>query len=106
MLGVFLVVGGWVLDVIFRVLDVIFQPNDDMTLPLRIAFLLGTFPVISETFILRQITGLLELGHDLRIFANTRPDDSAPIHAEVAKYNLLNRTTYVDGPPESIFWEL
>jgi colanic acid/amylovoran biosynthesis glycosyltransferase len=74
--------------------------------PLRIAFLLGSFPVVSETFILRQITGLLDLGHDVRIFANTRPDDAAPVHAEVAKYDLLNRTTYVVGPAESVVWEL
>ena len=77
-----------------------------MSHPLRIAFLLGSFPVVSETFILRQITGLLDLGHDVRIFANARPDEAAPIHPEVAKYNLLNRTTYVDGPAESVVWEL
>jgi colanic acid/amylovoran biosynthesis glycosyltransferase len=34
-----------------------------MNKPLRIAFFVGQFPVISETFILRQITGLLDLGH-------------------------------------------
>jgi colanic acid/amylovoran biosynthesis glycosyltransferase len=77
-----------------------------MSRPLRIAFLLGSFPVISETFILRQITGLLDLGHDVRIFANARPEASAPVHPEVAKYDLLNRATYIDGPAESIFWEL
>jgi len=77
-----------------------------MSIPLRIAFLLGSFPVISETFILRQITRLLDLGHDVRIFANARPDDSTSIHPEVAKYNLLNRTTYIDGPADSIVWEL
>jgi len=77
-----------------------------MSRPLRIAFLLGSFPVVSETFILRQITGLLDLGHDVRIFANTRPEGSAPVHPEVTKYDLLNRATYIDGPAESIFWEL
>lgn len=76
-----------------------------MSRPLRIAFLLGSFPVVSETFILRQITGLLDLGHDVRIFANARPEDGAPVQPEVAKYNLLNRTTYVDGPAESVVWE-
>jgi hypothetical protein len=77
-----------------------------MSRRLRIAFFLGSFPVISETFILRQITGLLDLGHDVRIFANARPEEAAPIHPEVAKYHLLNRTTYVDGPAESVVWEL
>jgi colanic acid/amylovoran biosynthesis glycosyltransferase len=36
---------------------------------LRIAFLVHDFPVISETFIINQAAGLLERGHDLRIFA-------------------------------------
>jgi colanic acid/amylovoran biosynthesis glycosyltransferase len=77
-----------------------------MSRPLRIAFFLGSFPVISETFILRQITGLRDLGHDVRIFANARPDASAPIHPEVADYKLMDRTTYVNGPAESVIWEL
>lgn len=73
---------------------------------LRIGVFVGSFPVISETFILRQITGLLDLGHDVRIFANLRPDPSTPVHPEVARYELRSRTTYVDGPPESLLWEL
>lgn len=73
---------------------------------LRIAVFVGSFPVISETFILRQITGLLDLGHDVRIFANFPPDDSSTEHPEVARYDLRRRTTYVDGPPESVLWEL
>jgi len=77
-----------------------------MSRPLRIAFLLGSFPVVSETFILRQITGLLNLGHDVRIFANARPEAGTPVHPEVTKYNLLDRTSYVEGPAVSIFWEL
>jgi len=74
--------------------------------PLRIAMFLGSFPVVSETFILRQITGLLDLGHSVHIFANSKPDTSNPVHAEVANYRLLERTTYIDGPPEAIEWEM
>lgn len=77
-----------------------------MARPLRIAMFLGSFPVISETFIMRQITGLLDLGHFVDIFANSRPDPSSPVHPEVAKYRLLERTTYIDAPPESIDWEM
>src|SRR5438034_7177232 len=65
----------------------------------------GSFPVVSETFILRQITGLLDLGHEVDIFANVR-EEGALIHPDVTKYRLLERATYVDGPAESIFWEL
>jgi len=77
-----------------------------MARPLRIAMFLGRFPVISETFILRQITGLLDLGHSVDIFANSRPYPSSPVHAEVANYRLLERTTYMDAPPETIDWEM
>ena len=74
--------------------------------PLRIGIFVGSFPSISETFVLRQITGLLDLGHSVRIFSDTKPENSEVIHPEVAKYNLLARTTYMDMPPESAPWEL
>ena len=32
---------------------------------MRIAFIVGGFPLISETFILNQITGLMDLGHEV-----------------------------------------
>lgn len=72
----------------------------------RIAFLLGSFPVISETFILRQITGLLDMGYDVRIYSNDKPEERGPVHAEVEKHQLMNRTVYVRGPRDSIVWEL
>jgi len=72
---------------------------------LRIGMFVGAFPVASETFILRQITGLLELGHDVRIFANARSDD-AVVHESVQRHRLIERTTFVEGPPESVLWEM
>ncbi len=58
----------------------------------------GAFPVVSETFILHQITGLLDLGHDVRIISLNRPPANAPVHSAVEEYSLLDRTTYVDLP--------
>ena len=72
---------------------------------LRIAMFVGSFPAVSETFILRQITGLLDLGHDVDIYADVRGEDGV-VHPEIEKYNLLARTTFVDGPPESMLWEM
>src|SRR2546425_169609 len=77
-----------------------------MTRPLRIAMFVGSFPEISETFILRQITGLLDLGHSVDIFANARPEPNGPMHPEVEQYRLLQRTIYMAGPAESLLWEL
>ena len=68
-----------------------------MTAPLKVAMFVSSFPVLTETFILRQITGLLDLGHDVRIFADTRGDSFHP---------LPDRTTYMDLPPEMAPWEL
>jgi colanic acid/amylovoran biosynthesis glycosyltransferase len=65
---------------------------------MRIAVILHTFPKVSETFILRQITGLLGLGHEVDIYAETGPDTSEPVQEEVAEYGLLARTTYIAMP--------
>jgi colanic acid/amylovoran biosynthesis glycosyltransferase len=73
--------------------------------PLRIAFFVGVFPVPSETFILRQITGLLDLGHEVHIFANARGEERV-VHEAVRRYDLIKRTTFVEGPAESVVWEM
>jgi colanic acid/amylovoran biosynthesis glycosyltransferase len=77
-----------------------------MSSPLRIAFFVGTFPVVSETFIVRQIAGLLDLGHDARIFADSRADASTAVPEAVRRHDLLARTTFVDAPPETAPYEL
>ena len=77
-----------------------------MSRPLRIAFFTGTFPVVSETFIIRQIAGLIDLGHQVDIYANWRPDADVPMHPEVAEYKLLERVTYIDAPAETTEWEM
>lgn len=60
---------------------------------LKIAFLAGVFPALSETFILNQITGLIDLGHDVDIFALER-GYTAKLHGDITKYDLLSRTHY------------
>jgi colanic acid/amylovoran biosynthesis glycosyltransferase len=77
-----------------------------MDRPLRIAMFVGVFPAVSETFILRQITGLLDFGHAVDIFADMRGEPDAPLHPEVTKYRLLERTTFMDMPPETAPWEM
>lgn len=61
---------------------------------LRIAFLVGTFPSVSETFILSQITGLLARGHQVDIYARRRGGNQVT-HPDVERYRLLARTRYV-----------
>lgn len=66
---------------------------------LKIAFIVNEFPCISETFILNQITGLLELGHDIRIFAYRAASNSKQ-HAAISKWDLLNKTRYFAPIPQ------
>jgi len=61
---------------------------------MRIAFLVGTFPNLSETFILNQITGLLDRGHEVDIYA-TKKGETSEIHPEVKSYDLFKRTYYL-----------
>jgi colanic acid/amylovoran biosynthesis glycosyltransferase len=77
-----------------------------MKRPLRIAVFVGSFPVVSETFIIRQITGLLDLGHEVDIYADTRAEPSAAVQPEIERYQLMKRTTFMDMPPEVAPWEM
>jgi colanic acid/amylovoran biosynthesis glycosyltransferase len=61
---------------------------------MRIAFIVGKFPTLSETFILNQIVGLIEQGQEIDIYAQ-QPGDTAKIHPDVERYQLLERTYYV-----------
>lgn len=65
---------------------------------MRIAFIVSTFPKLSETFILSQITGLLDLGHDVRVFSEYRNTKEDKVHPDVLKYRLMDRTRYFITP--------
>ena len=58
---------------------------------MKVAFIVNVFPSLSETFILNQITGLIDLGHDVDIFAQRRGSDGK-IHPDVSNYNLMQGT--------------
>jgi colanic acid/amylovoran biosynthesis glycosyltransferase len=75
---------------------------------MRIAFFVHRFPVVSETFVLRQITGLIDLGHEVDIYSERSPEGGEPMHPEVAKYKLHERTTYLDTemPSASGYWSM
>lgn len=66
---------------------------------MRIAFLVNAFPTLSETFILDQITYLLDRGHDVEIFARFRPVLSKS-HDRIQTYRLADRTHYVPLMPD------
>lgn len=60
---------------------------------MRIAFIVSKFPALSQTFVLNQITGLIDRGHKVDIYA-VQSDNNPRMHPDVTKYNLLNHTYY------------
>jgi colanic acid/amylovoran biosynthesis glycosyltransferase len=65
---------------------------------LSIAFIVWEFPVLSETFILNQITGLIDRGHQVDIYPlNGRPPKTTKVHPDIEKYALLQQTYYAPG---------
>lgn len=60
---------------------------DEECRALNIAFLVGTFPSLSETFVLNQITGMIDRGHRVTIFAERAPSDIF-VHEEVVARSL------------------
>lgn len=58
---------------------------------MKIAFIVEAFPVLSQTFVLNQITGLLDRGHEVDIYAEFN-ENISKTHPDVEKYDLLSRT--------------
>ncbi|MEA1901783.1 MAG: glycosyltransferase, partial [Thermodesulfobacteriota bacterium] len=68
---------------------------------MKIAFFVLQFPNLSQTFILNQITGLLDRGHHVDIFAKRRSNERTA-QVDVEKYQLLDRTHYLEAPANVI----
>ena len=54
---------------------------------MRIAFLVNRFPLLSETFVLNQVTGLVDRGHAVTIFARAA-EPQPKVHGAVGRYGL------------------
>ncbi len=68
---------------------------------MKIAFIVDEFPSLTQTFVLNQITGLVERGHDVDIFAE-KARSGLESHEEIKRYDLLKRTSY-HGVPKNKF---
>jgi len=68
---------------------------------MKIGFIVNEFPSLSQTFVLNQITGLIDRGHDVDIFA-VAAGKASKVHGDVIKYKLLERTSYPLVIPQSL----
>jgi len=64
---------------------------------MRVAFLVRHFPALSETFVLSQMTGLIDRGHEVDVFAESPRE--ALSHPDVARYGLASRAHYWPAIP-------
>ena len=64
---------------------------------MKIAIITKKFPKISETFILNQITGLIDRGHQVDVFGIAPATDTV-LHGDVINYHLLGRTRCLKAP--------
>ncbi|MCK5004739.1 MAG: glycosyltransferase [Candidatus Aminicenantes bacterium] len=67
---------------------------------MKIAFIVGIFPSLSETFILNQITGLMELGHEVDIFSVKKSNEKKR-HGIINKFNLMDRVYFFPDIPKN-----
>ncbi len=68
---------------------------------MNVAIFVETFPVLSETFILNQIVGLIELGHEVHIHARGPGEATGDVHENISHYRILNHVHYDEPIPFS-----
>jgi colanic acid/amylovoran biosynthesis glycosyltransferase len=70
---------------------------------LRIAFIVDDFPSLSQTFIIEQIVGSIERGHQVDIYAEKK-GNTEKVHQAILDYHLLDRTYYFTPIPDNLLW--
>ena len=69
---------------------------------MKIAFIVSEFPSLSQTFVLNQITGLIDRGHEVSIFSRREGKD-VKVHDDVIKvrankmHPLFSKTTAIQS---------
>lgn len=65
--------------------------------PMKILMVVGSFPVVHDICVLNQITGLIDRGHDVHIFAFSK-GDFVNVQEDVIAYDLINKTIFKKLP--------
>lgn len=67
---------------------------------MKILFFVSQFPCTSETFVLNQVTSMIDKGHDVRIYSYGIGEKNCS-HKDIETYGLLQRTWYLERPVPS-----
>ena len=75
---------------------------------MKIAIVVGTFPKLSETFIVNDIVGLIDEGHEVDVVAFSHPAKGEKFQKEITEYGLQKKTHYIWIPEGRLqrFWQL
>ena len=65
---------------------------------MRIGFCVWRFPNVVEPYVLDEMGGMIEAGHEVVIYAFAR-SGSGPEHDHVRKYRLLERCRFAESAP-------
>jgi colanic acid/amylovoran biosynthesis glycosyltransferase len=65
--------------------------------PMKILMVVASFPKIHDICMLNQMTGLIDRGHDVHIYALSK-GDCLNVQEDVIKYDLINRTIFEKLP--------
>lgn len=71
---------------------------------MNIIYITNTFPKLSETFVLGQITELIDRGHNVEIISISKPAEHTA-HEDVINYGLLEKTHYLKKKASSLGFE-
>ena len=67
---------------------------------MKILVVVQDFPCVSETFVLNQVTGMIDLGHDVQVYPLGRRNMKT-VHEDFRDYNLLERVWTPTKVPKS-----
>lgn len=67
---------------------------------MKIAFIVESFPVLSQTFIVNQIVSLLQAGHEIQIYSLNKGEENC-LQPKIRNFDLLKKVTYKEQKPNS-----
>src|SRR5215510_16475438 len=64
---------------------------------MKIGYLLDRFPSITLTFVLNEITGLIDAGRSIELISLRQPNNDEIVHDQYIKYGLDKRIFYLSS---------
>jgi colanic acid/amylovoran biosynthesis glycosyltransferase len=69
---------------------------------MKIAIVTGTFPALSESFVLNHVVGLIQAGHEVQVFSNG--SSGGKVHPDFGRYHIAQRMSHPDIPRFAKRW--